>query len=134
MRMPIPIVPDFFIIYITNMERSTAFYRDVLDLPVVFSSPGWTEFNTGSTKLGLHLTSDQTPEQPPLPPAGQAHLSFVVDDVWAAYTELQGKGAHFSLPPSRQPTSGLLVAVMQDPDGFGITLSSPLPAKYRGGG
>ncbi len=32
--------PDYVIVYVSNMQRSTAFYRDVLGLPLKFTSPG----------------------------------------------------------------------------------------------
>jgi lactoylglutathione lyase len=45
---------DYIIIFVTDMQRSLLFYRDLLGLPLKFSSPGWTEFATGSTSIALH--------------------------------------------------------------------------------
>lgn len=120
--------PDYLIVYVSDLQRSVAFYRDVLGLPVRLSSPGWVVFDGSSPALALHLTENgTTPLQPPLPPSGQAHLSFIIDDVpglFALYEQLLAQGARFSLPPTAQPRSGLTVAVVLDPDGFGITLST----------
>lgn len=114
--------PDYVVVYVSDMQRSTAFYRDVLGLPLKFTSPGWTEFATGSLTLALHGTGvPPLIEQPGRPPAGQAHLAFVVDDLQALYETLKAQDVHFSLPPEKQPT-GRTLAVMHDPDGFGITL------------
>jgi lactoylglutathione lyase len=114
--------PDYIVIYVSDMQRSTAFYRDVLGLPLKFSTPGWTEFDLGSLKLALHRSGEGVlPQQPGRPPAGVAHLAFVVDNIQELYTDLKAKGIYFSLAPERQVT-GNLVAVMHDPDGFGITL------------
>ena len=114
--------PDYIVVYVSDMQRSTAFYRDVLGLPMKFTSPGWTEFNTGSVTLALHRASDTRPsEQPGRPPAGYAQLAFVVDDLQALYETLKAQDVHFSLPPEKQVT-GRTLAVMHDPDGFGITL------------
>src|SRR5438552_18585849 len=78
--------PDYVIVYVSDMQRSTAFYRDVQGLPLKSSSPGWTEFNTGSVTLALHITGDQKlPAHQGRPPAGQAHLGFIVDDLSATY-------------------------------------------------
>jgi lactoylglutathione lyase len=114
--------PDYIVVYVSNMQRSTTFYRDTLGLPLRFTTPGWTEFDTGSVTVALHTTGiDKLPTMPARPPAGQAHLGFVVDDLQAAYEELIAKDVHFSLPPQKQPT-GRTLAVLHDPDGLGITL------------
>lgn len=114
--------PDHIIIYVSNMQRSTAFYRDVLGLPLKFASPGWTEFNTGSTTVALHTTGDQKlPPSQGRPPAGQAHLGFIVDDLQAVYEALKTQDVFFSLPPQKQ-VSGVTLAVLHDPDGLGISL------------
>ncbi len=104
------------------MQRSVAFYRDVLGLPLKFTSPGWTEFITGTTTLALHRTGEEKlPAHQGRPPAGQAHIGFVVDDIQAAYEELKARDAFFSLPPQKQVTGNTL-AVLHDPDGLGITI------------
>ena len=114
--------PDYIIVYVSDMQRSTAFYRDVLGLPMKFTSPGWTEFNTGTTTVALHTTGDQKlPLSHGRPPAGQAHLGFMVDDLSATYEQLKAQDVFFSLPPQKQ-TSGVTLAVLHDPDGLGISL------------
>ena len=114
--------PDYIVIYVSDMQRSTAFYRDVLGLPLKFSTPGWTEFDLGSIKLALHRSSEGArPEQAGRPPAGVAHLAFVVDNIQELYEDLKARGMHFSLAPEKQVT-GNTIAVLHDPDGFGITL------------
>lgn len=112
--------PERIVVYVSDMARSTAFYRDTLGLPLKFTSPGWTEFNNGGTTLALHRHMGGAPHATE-PAAGQATLVFVVDDIQDAYTTLQEQNVTFAMPPQRQP-SGLTLAVLQDPDGFGITL------------
>jgi lactoylglutathione lyase len=113
---------DYIIIFVSDMQRSTEFYRDLLGLPLKFSSPGWTEFATGSTTIALHPARDavQSSSQGQSP-AGQAQLGFQVDDLDTVYTSLQAQGVEFSLPPKQQSEGGT-VAVLHDPDGLGITL------------
>jgi len=116
--------PEYLVVYVSDMQRSIAFYRDILDLPMKFTSPGWTEFDIGTITLALHMTGPaggNAPSDQGRPPAGIAHLGFVVDDIQAAYELLTARDAHFSMPPQKQPT-GRVVAVLHDPDGFGITL------------
>ncbi|MDI9636848.1 VOC family protein [Kamptonema cortianum] len=38
----------------TDMERSVAFYRDVLGLTPGYTSPYWSDFAVGGTRLGIH--------------------------------------------------------------------------------
>ncbi len=83
------------IIFVTDMARSVAFYRDVLGLPVRFESPKWTEFETPGTTLALHLADlpGQAPCSPVAIPAGICHLSFAVEDEQAtAGIPLRGPG------------------------------------------
>lgn len=130
--MPIQLqTPDRFVIYVSDMQRSTAFYRDVLGLPLKFASPGWTEFNNGGTTLALHRHLSGGGAGSAEPGAGHATLVFVLDDLQSAYDTLQAEGARFSMAPQKQP-SGLTFAVLYDPDGFGITLQqkqAPASAK-----
>ncbi|HEV2583365.1 MAG TPA: VOC family protein [Ktedonobacteraceae bacterium] len=114
---------DYIIVYVSDMQRSVAFYRDILGLPMKFTSPGWTEFIVGSTTLALHGagTAPSPAEQVALPPSGQAQLGFMVDDLQATYEALVAQDIHFSLPPKKQ-NSGVLLAVFHDPDGLGITI------------
>lgn len=112
--------PERIVIYVSDMARSTAFYRDTLGLPLKFTSPGWTEFSNGGTTLALHRHMGGEARSAE-PAAGQATLVFAVADIQDAYTTLQEQGVKFTLPPQKQP-SGFTLAVLHDPDGFGITL------------
>ncbi|HEX7735345.1 MAG TPA: VOC family protein [Ktedonobacteraceae bacterium] len=119
--MPIQLqTPDRFVIYVSDMQRSVAFYRDTLGLPLKFSSPGWSEFNNGGTTLALHRHMGGGAGKAE-PAAGQASLVFALDDLQGAYATLQAEGVNFSLAPQTQP-SGQTFAVLHDPDGFSITL------------
>jgi lactoylglutathione lyase len=113
--------PDYIIVYVSDMQRSTAFYRDVLGLPVKYATPGWTEFNTGTTTVALHTTNETAQPASQRPPAGHAQLGFMVEDLQTTYESLKSQEVHFSLPPQQQ-TSGVTLAVFHDPDGLGITL------------
>jgi len=114
--------PDYLLVYVSDMQRSVAFYRDILGLPLRFTTPGWSEFETGSVTLALHRGGDERlPEHGGRPPAGVAQLGFVVENIQVAYEDLKARGANFSLPPQKQVTGNTL-AVLHDPDGFGITI------------
>jgi catechol 2,3-dioxygenase-like lactoylglutathione lyase family enzyme len=51
------------VVYTRDMERATAFYRDVLGLQPDFESPYWTTFRTGACTFALH--AGQKPRIPP---------------------------------------------------------------------
>ena len=114
--------PDYIVLYVSDMQRSTEFYRDVLGFSLRFASPGWTEFSTGDVTLALHIggapRNEATEKRPP---AGSAQFAFVVDDIQATYEALKAKDVHFSMSPEKQST-GRTLATLRDPDGFGITL------------
>lgn len=120
--MPIQLQnPERFVIYVSDMQRSVAFYRDTLGLPLKFTSPGWSEFSNAGTILALHKHMADGEVRAPQTAAGQATLVFVVDDIHSTCETLKKEDVRFSLEPQKQP-SGLTLAVLQDPDGFGITL------------
>lgn len=114
--------PEYIIVYVSDMDRSLAFYRDTLGLPLKFTSPGWTNFNTGTTTIALHATPASKPaDQPGRTPAGVAQLGFMVEDLQSVYETLKEQNVVFPLPPQKQ-SSGVMLAVLRDPDGLGITL------------
>ncbi|HEY6285373.1 MAG TPA: VOC family protein [Ktedonobacteraceae bacterium] len=80
---------DYIIIFVSDMQRSTKFYRDLLGLSLKFSSSDWTEFATGSTTIALHPARDAAQSSiHGQSPAGQAQLGFQVDDIDTMYTSL----------------------------------------------
>ena len=100
--------------YVGNMQDAVRFHRDELGLKVRFESPHWSEFETGSTTLALHLAST---EHPP----GTCELGFRVADISAFYAQKAGKGIMFTSPPS--PLHGQTVAKFTDTDGEECSLS-----------
>ena len=92
------------IIFVSDMARSVAFYRDVLGPPVRFESAKWTEFETPGSTLALHLAdvpSNAAAISADTIPAGQCHLSFAVDDLDAFHREMIAKGIPCLQPPRR---------------------------------
>ena len=47
----------YVILFVSDMERSVAFYRDVLGWPLTWHSPERAEFATEGTTLALHHAS-----------------------------------------------------------------------------
>jgi hypothetical protein len=43
----------YVIRFVADMPAATAFFHDALGVTLRFQSPGWTEFETGTTTLAL---------------------------------------------------------------------------------
>mgnify|MGYP000928136420 CR=1 FL=1 len=101
-------------VFVNDLDRAVAFYRDALGLTLEFSSEahGYASFAAGPVRLGLAL-----------PGADQAGLvgrhtgvGLQVDDLEAEHARLSGLGVRFTMPPTRQPWGGFM-ALIADPDG-----------------
>ncbi len=113
----------YVIVFVSNMERSVAFYRDILGLSVKHQSPKWTEFGTGETTLALHLadTADH-PHTHATMPAGHCHIGLSVTDLNAFHAAMVGKGVKCIQPPKKEDFGSL--AIYADPDGLPFSVSS----------
>jgi lactoylglutathione lyase len=119
---------DYVMVNVSDMRRSVAFYRDSLGLQLKFESPGWSEFETGTTTLALHPGSPAaSPTSAPVGPvAGTCSLGFSVADLNATYAELREHGVRFVMPPTEQPAEGICLAVCVDPDGLAISFAQTI--------
>ena len=92
---------NYVIEFVADMDRAVGFYRDLLGLPLRFQSPGWSEFATGETSLGLHPATERNP-------AGSVELGFNVANLEKFHQEMSAKGVQFSMPPTKQDFGGTL--------------------------
>jgi predicted enzyme related to lactoylglutathione lyase len=101
-------------VFVTDLERAIAFYRDTLGLELAHSDAahGYASFEAGPVSLGLALPGD-----------GQRDLvgrhtgvGFAVADLEAEHARLAGLGVAFPMAPARQPWGGFM-ALVADPDG-----------------
>ena len=51
---------NYAIVFVSDMDRSVAFYRDVIGLQPKFETPEWTEFATDGAALALHTSHEPT--------------------------------------------------------------------------
>lgn len=100
----------YVIEFVADMERAVKFYRDVLGLPLKFQSPGWSEFTTGETSLGLHPASEKNP-------AGSVELGYQVSNLEKFYQEMSAKGVQFSMAPAKQDFGGMLAQFVDSEGG-----------------
>ncbi|HEV2615933.1 MAG TPA: VOC family protein [Candidatus Acidoferrales bacterium] len=106
---------SYVIEFVGDMGRAVKFYRDVIGLPLKFESPGWSEFATGETSLGLHPASEKNP-------AGKLEMGFNVPDIQKFHDEMRAKGITFSMPPKKQDFGGTL-AQFVDSEGAHVSVS-----------
>ena len=100
----------YVIKFVDDMDRAVKFYRDVLGLPLKFQSPGWSEFVTGETALGLHPAS-------PKNPAGSVELGFKVANLEQFHQNMTVEGSQFSMPPTKQDFGGALAQFLDSEGG-----------------
>lgn len=112
------------IVYVADMARSTAFYRDTLGLKIRKQTPVWTEFDTGSTILALHATppGEEPVEEAKLPPPGAGQVGLTVDDLDDYHERLFLAGVRVIRGPKREEF-GTRIAHYLDPDGMAIAVS-----------
>ena len=102
------------IVYITDMERSIAFY-EALGFAVAYrGGPVWTAFQGSDGVLALHLVEH-------LPEPGRVEVSLVADDpLEVVIGRLAGAGIE-STPIEEQPFGRS--TVVRDPDGLAIQIN-----------
>ena len=141
-------------ITVLNLDRSVAFYRDVLGFELitepteVFSGeelsrgvgvPGASLrlaiFKAGEGTLELlEYLSPQSPVERPMPPntLGAMHVAFRVENIEQKVRELEAKGIKFHTPPNvveEGPLKGWKWAYFSDPDGITLEIVEYTPPR-----
>lgn len=108
---------------VSNIEKSIAYYRDVVGLPESFSVPeyGWAQFAVGSLPFCLY---DPGKGGGGGTPGTCDTVHFAVADASASYDVLTAKGA---IIPGGLETSadGMTFFDLHDPDGNVIKVVQP---------
>jgi predicted enzyme related to lactoylglutathione lyase len=99
------------VVYVEDMERAIAFYRDVLGLEPSYESPHWTTFETGPCTLALHAGGVAPPDP-----------TFVVADADAVHGRLAAAGVEVTAV--RDPAPGLRVFDLRDSEGNRLSIES----------
>ena len=92
----------YTILFVSDMQRSIGFYRDLVGLKLKMESP---EFETEGCTLALHKAAAVDPlpvPQPDLIPAGHAHTGFNVDDIDAFAARMASAGVDCMRPVKRE--------------------------------
>jgi lactoylglutathione lyase len=114
---------NYAIIFVSNMDRAVAFYRDVIGMPLKFASPHWTEFATEGAAWALHLTEEPaaTLGDGRSEPAGTSRPGFSVPDLDAFHARMLEHKVNCPQPP--KDTFGSRIAQYRDPDGLVFSVS-----------
>jgi lactoylglutathione lyase len=114
---------NYAIVFVSDMERSVAFYRDVLGLPLKFQSPHWTEFFTDGATLALHAAEAPAAakEDPLQVPSGRCRPGLSVPNLDEFHQRMLEKGVKCVQEPKL--VFGAKIAQYLDPDGLGISVS-----------
>ena len=110
-------------LFVSDMDRSVAFYRDVLGWPLTCQSPERTELATEGTTLALHYASKPSGAaavQGEI--AGRCQLGLWVDDFEAFHQDMVARGTLCIQPPT-EDAFGAKLAVYEDPDGLPFSVA-----------
>jgi lactoylglutathione lyase len=118
---------DYVILYVADLDRSIAFYRDLIGVPFKFRDKTYAEFAVEGTKLGL-FDRASLPELLGRPasaggPGGE--VCFLVDDVDAEAARLRAAGAEVLTGPVDRAWGHRTLHLL-DPDGFVVELAQEL--------
>jgi len=114
------------LIWVTDMQRSLAFYRDGLGFELVASwelpqGIAWCRLKRGPVSLMLQVA----PGDVPSPVEGQAAELFILcDDARALHAEFVARGIQASEPERME--YDMLQFRVTDPDGYPIWFENPV--------
>jgi catechol 2,3-dioxygenase-like lactoylglutathione lyase family enzyme len=137
-------------ITVSDLDRSVAFYRDLLGLELVLTEESERSsddrsdnlgvsgakvklaiLNAGNTQIELieYVTAKGRPFDRKNNDVGATHIAFQVEDIDAVYQSLLDQGVRFTAPPTTIPAGpmeGWKWTYFFDPDGVSLELIQPV--------
>ncbi|MFJ6915250.1 VOC family protein [Streptomyces sp. NPDC101133] len=115
--------PNLFLVYVTDVERATAFYSDLFDIKPVITAPRYVPFEVVPGVLFALWSGRADQVTPQTPRTSEVGLmipgsSAAID---ALYTEWVAKGVTVAEEPHDEPFGRTFVVT--DPDGNLIRVS-----------
>jgi methylmalonyl-CoA/ethylmalonyl-CoA epimerase len=110
-------------ITVTDIDRSIAFYRDVLGMKLLFQVPNMGFFDCAGVRLMLTVSERQAETYASI-------LYFKVPDIQQVCETMRGRGAAFEGEPhmiARMPDHDLWMVFFRDPDRNLLALMSEVP-------
>jgi catechol 2,3-dioxygenase-like lactoylglutathione lyase family enzyme len=117
---------DHIVLTVGDVERTAAWYRDVLGMSVETFGEGRTALRFGEQKLNLHAAGDEFEPHARTPTPGSADLCFLVEGtIERVIASLDEAGAEMELGPIERTgaTRALTSVYVRDPDGNLLELS-----------
>ncbi len=105
----------------SDIDRATAFYRDVVGLPFLFAAPGMAFFDCGGVRVMLSEPSDERFDHP------ASILYYTVEDIDAAHERMVSAGARSERGPHKVHEGEgfeLWMAFLHDSEGNVFALAS----------
>jgi methylmalonyl-CoA/ethylmalonyl-CoA epimerase len=100
-------------ITVTDLERATRFYRDILGLPFLFDAGNMSFFDCGGIRLML------APRETPGAPSNSI-IYYKTEDIHGSTESLRDREVQFESPPrmiARMPDHELWMAFFRDSEG-----------------
>lgn len=116
---------------VSDIDRSTEFYRDALGLPVAHRGDRSTAFDTGGAELMIEqdFGEDELAAFGLAPPGEERGDGVIVvievDDVEAVHEQAAAAGADVVMEP-REVEWGREMFLVRDPDGYVLEVSRPV--------
>ena len=119
---------DYVILYVEDVDRSIAFYRDLVGLPFKFSESGYAEFATEGTKFALYARSNLPDLLGREGSSGgmAAEVAFLTTGVDAEAERIREAGVTILAGPVDRPW-GQRTLHFLDPDGHVVEFAQELP-------
>ena len=121
------------VLYVTNLERSANFYRDVLGFREIVRKKMLAMFSSGRTHHELLLIEiGGEARRKHFPEPGLYHIGFKIgektEDIQNAYRELKGSGVHILGATDHHVTHSLYIF---DPDGNELELYADVSDEWK---
>jgi methylmalonyl-CoA/ethylmalonyl-CoA epimerase len=130
MTEPIPIGPTLsqiaqIFVNVKDLDRATAFYRDMLGMRFLFTAPpGMAFFDCGGIRIMLGRADRPEIDHP------ASIIYYKVDDIEKVYEVFNARGVEFIVKPhlvAPMPTYDLWLANFKDSEGNILALMSEVP-------
>ena len=109
----------YFMLFVVDMDRAVAFYREGVGLEVRFVSPEWSELAWRDATVALHGGATSTEQR-------VTGLGFEVDDLDAACKQVAAAGGTIVTAPRDRPGEPIRLADVADTEGNVFSFAEPV--------
>jgi len=115
----------YCILFVSDLERSIRFYRDLLGLRVVSEDREQADLDAGRVIFTLHQGHTDARHHHYPTEVGSPRMGFHVDDIDVVHERLSRASVRCVSPPETRV--GVRMGLYEDPDGFNFTIASDVP-------